>query len=211
MSKWTDLRKRLVEMETAASSWDDEGRARAMRDAQTEMSRLDREEPTGAVTLHPDRLIRAVNSLLLCEEAVRGGKDLGRPSHEVISDHIREVREERDAWEAAGGTSEPTGAESDDAIEPGTPIVETDCPCCGAHLEVTHGDDPGEIACIGTPTQPTAAVPSREAAAAIDKVLAEWPVATVRVQGHDPASGAYAHEVVSVEVTRSLHAKEEKD
>ena len=31
--------------------------------------------------------------------------------------------------------------------EPGTPILTTDCPCCGAELEIEHGDEPGEIRC----------------------------------------------------------------
>ena len=31
--------------------------------------------------------------------------------------------------------------------EPGTPILTIDCPCCGAELEIEHGDEPGEIRC----------------------------------------------------------------
>lgn len=37
-----------------------------------------------------------------------------------------------------------------DGPEPGEPIVKVDCPCCGAALEIEHGDEPGEIAVIGT-------------------------------------------------------------
>lgn len=35
-------------------------------------------------------------------------------------------------------------------VEPGTPIVDISCPCCGAELEVTHGDDEGEVAVVGS-------------------------------------------------------------
>lgn len=35
-------------------------------------------------------------------------------------------------------------------IQPGDPICNINCPCCGASLEVTHGDDEGEIAVIGS-------------------------------------------------------------
>ena len=35
--------------------------------------------------------------------------------------------------------------------EPGTPILTTDCPCCGAELEIEHGDEPGDIGVVGTP------------------------------------------------------------
>lgn len=34
--------------------------------------------------------------------------------------------------------------------EPGEPIVKVTCPCCGAELEIAHGDDAGEIGVIGT-------------------------------------------------------------
>lgn len=37
--------------------------------------------------------------------------------------------------------------------EPGTPILTTDCPCCGAELEIEHGDEPGEIGVVGTPAE----------------------------------------------------------
>ena len=33
---------------------------------------------------------------------------------------------------------------------PGDPIAEVSCPCCGAHLDITHGDDPGEISVVGS-------------------------------------------------------------
>ena len=40
-------------------------------------------------------------------------------------------------------------------VEPGTPIVDVDCPCCGAALEVTHGSDEGEVSVHGTsPAKP---------------------------------------------------------
>jgi hypothetical protein len=35
-------------------------------------------------------------------------------------------------------------------IEPGTPILHTACPCCGAQLDIEAGDDEGEIAVVGT-------------------------------------------------------------
>lgn len=35
---------------------------------------------------------------------------------------------------------------------PGDPIVECSCPCCLAHLDITHGDDPGEISVVGSPS-----------------------------------------------------------
>jgi hypothetical protein len=41
--------------------------------------------------------------------------------------------------------------EKKDEICPGDKIVDVTCPCCGAKLEITHGDDEGEIAVIGTP------------------------------------------------------------
>ena len=34
-------------------------------------------------------------------------------------------------------------------IQPGDPILKTICPCCGAKLEIIHGDDPGDIGVIG--------------------------------------------------------------
>ncbi len=34
--------------------------------------------------------------------------------------------------------------------EPGAPICETSCPCCGADLVVENGPDEGEIAVVGT-------------------------------------------------------------
>lgn len=37
----------------------------------------------------------------------------------------------------------------DGDIEPGTPIVNITCSCCGASLEVVYGDDEGEIGVIG--------------------------------------------------------------
>lgn len=40
---------------------------------------------------------------------------------------------------------------SADGPEPGDPIVECHCPCCGAGIEITHGDDEGEISVVGTP------------------------------------------------------------
>lgn len=36
-------------------------------------------------------------------------------------------------------------------IEPGEPILTTHYPCCGAHLEIVHGEDEGEVIAIGTP------------------------------------------------------------
>lgn len=38
-------------------------------------------------------------------------------------------------------------------VEPGTPIVSVTCPCCGATLEVVHGDEEGEVGVLGTPTK----------------------------------------------------------
>ena len=38
--------------------------------------------------------------------------------------------------------------------EPGEPIAEVHCPCCGAHLEVEHGDDEGDVAVVGTRANP---------------------------------------------------------
>lgn len=38
-----------------------------------------------------------------------------------------------------------------DAIAPGDKILDTGCPCCGAKLEIVHGDDEGEVAVYGTP------------------------------------------------------------
>jgi hypothetical protein len=35
-------------------------------------------------------------------------------------------------------------------IEPGEKILDIACPCCGAELEIMYGDDPGEIAVLGT-------------------------------------------------------------
>lgn len=37
----------------------------------------------------------------------------------------------------------------DPPIQPGDPICICTCPCCGAALDVFHGDDPGEIGVIG--------------------------------------------------------------
>lgn len=37
-----------------------------------------------------------------------------------------------------------------DEVQPGDPIVECSCPCCGATLEVMHGDDEGQIGVVGT-------------------------------------------------------------
>jgi len=34
-------------------------------------------------------------------------------------------------------------------IEPGEPICKVTCPCCGANLEIEHGDDEGELAVVG--------------------------------------------------------------
>ena len=31
------------------------------------------------------------------------------------------------------------------------PLHKVSCPCCGAHLDITHGDDPGEISVVGSP------------------------------------------------------------
>ena len=39
-------------------------------------------------------------------------------------------------------------------VEPGEPICEITCPCCGASLDVTHGDDSGEVSVVGTPSEP---------------------------------------------------------
>jgi len=38
-----------------------------------------------------------------------------------------------------------------DDICPGDPIAHVHCPCCGADLDITHGDDEGEASVIGTP------------------------------------------------------------
>jgi hypothetical protein len=38
--------------------------------------------------------------------------------------------------------------------ETGRPIGTAECPCCGAALEVEHGDDIGTIAVVGTPAEP---------------------------------------------------------
>ena len=51
--------------------------------------------------------------------------------------------------------SDPPGAPWDtlnwcDDVCPGDHIVECSCPCCGAHLDITHGDDPGEISVVGS-------------------------------------------------------------
>lgn len=32
--------------------------------------------------------------------------------------------------------------------EPGAPILDTDCPCCGAILEIQHGDEPGDVGIV---------------------------------------------------------------
>lgn len=37
--------------------------------------------------------------------------------------------------------------------EPGDFIMTMFCPCCGAHIEILHGDEDGELAIIGTPTR----------------------------------------------------------
>lgn len=42
-----------------------------------------------------------------------------------------------------------------DMVEPGEFIGAMPCPCCGAALDITYGDDPGEIAVVATPVQPT--------------------------------------------------------
>lgn len=34
-------------------------------------------------------------------------------------------------------------------IEPGELICKTHCPCCGARLEIMHGDDPGTTGVLG--------------------------------------------------------------
>jgi len=34
---------------------------------------------------------------------------------------------------------------------PGDPIAKVHCPCCGADLDITHGDDEGEVSVVGTP------------------------------------------------------------
>ena len=39
----------------------------------------------------------------------------------------------------------------DPTVAPGDPIVNCSCPCCGASLEVMHGDDEGEVGVVGTP------------------------------------------------------------
>lgn len=40
--------------------------------------------------------------------------------------------------------------EASDGIEPGQPIGECTCPCCGASLEIEHGDEEGQIAVCAT-------------------------------------------------------------
>lgn len=42
----------------------------------------------------------------------------------------------------------PVGREND-MREPGETIARCHCPCCGASLEVMHGDEPGEVSVIG--------------------------------------------------------------
>lgn len=54
---------------------------------------------------------------------------------------LRECADELEAAIAAGGNDGP---------EPGEPIGTCACPCCGASLEVEHGDEPGQIAVIGS-------------------------------------------------------------
>ena len=45
------------------------------------------------------------------------------------------------------------------SVEPGQPIVSITCPCCGASLEVEHGDEEGQIGTVWTPPPATAPVP----------------------------------------------------
>ena len=44
-----------------------------------------------------------------------------------------------------------TELRGDPGPEPGAPIASITCPCCGAALEIMHGDDEGEIGVLGTP------------------------------------------------------------
>jgi len=38
-----------------------------------------------------------------------------------------------------------------EAVEPGETICHVRCPCCGAEIEIMHGDDPGMFATLGSP------------------------------------------------------------
>lgn len=69
-------------------------------------------------------------------------------SPDVVLALISEVRAAR-----CSVTATPQPFEWADEPEPGTPIAKCSCPCCGAHLEVEHGDDPGQVGVVGTEAQ----------------------------------------------------------
>lgn len=128
----------------------------AIADHATEMDRLEREEAES-----PGPIPKAVALLV------------------GVREDIEEMEWDEEAFvskDALLDTFDHATAlmEGEAQIEPGHPICKTSCPCCGAHLEVTHGDDPGEIACVGTPITPPVPIPSAEACEAAIAALIYW-------------------------------------
>jgi hypothetical protein len=55
----------------------------------------------------------------------------------------------------------PQGDKPPAPIAPGDPICKASCPCCGASLDITHGDDEGEISVVGIALVPKSRPPRR--------------------------------------------------
>lgn len=96
---------------------------------------------------------------------MRGGKrkGAGRPKGRAPrgpSLHIRVTKEELERWSVAMEESPQPSLSAwvravlnrEAEIEPGQFIVDVSCPCCGAQLEIEHGDELGQLAVVGTPS-----------------------------------------------------------
>jgi hypothetical protein len=83
---------------------------------------------------------------------------------------------------AAGGS--PDGHDRSEAVlrswlasgltEPGEPICKANCPCCGADLEIEHGEEEGEISVIGQGGNTGLTEPEREQARKVAANIREF-------------------------------------
>jgi len=80
----------------------------------------------------------------LCGGVHRSRGDECHPPVGRVIELMEQAEDERDELRA-----EVERLCSPTAIEPGDPICSVTCACCGAALEITHGDDPGEVSVVG--------------------------------------------------------------
>jgi len=99
---------------------------------------------------------------------------------EQISEHIDKLWQELRWWlteeyhSFRGFVIATMSREADTGPEPGQPIGTSTCPCCGAHLEIEHGDEEGQIAVVGTLSTETAVALVTPVQASTRKLRTRW-------------------------------------